>query len=374
MRRACRFIDKVQIENSAKSLCLDSKAITEIDSLLRSGIGDTGRLNHIKSMLEDGRTLYNSDRMYLEALRSKVADSKIGHDDKFKDAAYKMSEEVVAPKEDSSDEVAPKEDSSEEVVVAKEDRSEETIHVKPPKTGIPDAKGDRNIVIINQPRQSSAAWYLLPIFFAIIGGAISYACLRRQDPSRARKTLILGTILSVIPILLLVVIAVFLYEEFGDAGGPVIDMSDDQIRQSALVVPYESLMEESQRYEGEIIMYEGDIVQTVDNFHSYVLRVKVSNELLESNAIWSNFSWNRWPGPAAFIWESNSIWSNFSPTTEEERQWLSDLEHTNSPFDQDPDRVRIWGSFIGLREYDTLFGVKMTVPEVYVHILERIDP
>jgi len=38
-------------------------------------------------------------------------------------------------------------------------------------------------------------WYLLPIFFNIIGGVIAYYVLRKDDRVKAKKTLILGIIL-----------------------------------------------------------------------------------------------------------------------------------------------------------------------------------
>ena len=192
----------------------------------------------------------------------------------------------------------------------------------------------------------------MPVFLSIIGGVISYLCLRKQDPPRARKTLIVGAVLSVIPIVVLAGISGFVYDALEDTKVSVTDMTDDQIRQNALAVPHASLMEDAERYRGEIIQYEGDIVQVMDNFNSYMLRVEVSDELLESN----------------------SIWSNFDPGTDEERQWVAGIEKKHDPFGQDPDTVRIWGMFTGLRDYDTIIGTALTVPEVDVYLLERVQP
>lgn len=214
---------------------------------------------------------------------------------------------------------------------------------------VPGAAKDKNIIIINQPRQSSAAWYLLPVFFLIIGGAISYFCLRKQDPPRARKTLIVGAALSVIPIVLLAVISGVVYEEFEGSRVSETDMTDAQIKQSALEVPYASLMEESERYEGEIVHYEGGVVQVVDNFGSYALRVEVYNALFESD----------------------TIWSNYDPNTDEDKEWVENLRRTLDPFG-DAERVEVWGVFTGLREYETLIRTINTVPEVDVFILEKI--
>ncbi len=46
-------------------------------------------------------------------------------------------------------------------------------------------------------RNASAAWYLLPIFFGIIGSVIMWLALRNEDPRKAKKGLILGIVLTV---------------------------------------------------------------------------------------------------------------------------------------------------------------------------------
>lgn len=47
-------------------------------------------------------------------------------------------------------------------------------------------------------RNASAAWYLLPIFFGIIGSVIMWLALRNEDPRKAKKGLILGIILTAV--------------------------------------------------------------------------------------------------------------------------------------------------------------------------------
>ena len=301
---------------------LDSEKIADIDALLQLGIGDEGRLYHMKTVLKQDRQLYNSDSKYLAGLKQRLVENSVHQDTKnHNETATRVSEDIKEkPKED-----VPSVSSSDDVL-------------------------EKNIVIINQPRQSSAAWYLLPVFFSIIGGAISYLCLRKQDPPRARKTLILGALLSILPILMLVGILGIVHESFEDTKVSVPEMTDEQIRQNALVVPYDSLLAESQRYQGEIIQYEGDVVQVMDNFNSYMLRVEVSDEL--------------------FV--TNSVWSNFVPDTDEQSMWVQDIEKKHDPFGQDPDRVKIWGLFTGLKDYDTLLGSTVTVPEVDVYLLEKI--
>ena len=45
-------------------------------------------------------------------------------------------------------------------------------------------------------------WYLVPIFFGLIGGIIAYFAIRRDDPQKAKKCLYLGIILTAINVIL----------------------------------------------------------------------------------------------------------------------------------------------------------------------------
>ena len=51
-------------------------------------------------------------------------------------------------------------------------------------------------------KQRSNWWYLLPIFFGIIGGIIAYFALRRDDREKAKKCIYLGLILLAVGIIL----------------------------------------------------------------------------------------------------------------------------------------------------------------------------
>ena len=51
-------------------------------------------------------------------------------------------------------------------------------------------------------RSRSGFWYVLPIFGGIIGGIISWLAIRYDDPKKARNCLILGAVLTAIPIIL----------------------------------------------------------------------------------------------------------------------------------------------------------------------------
>jgi len=45
-------------------------------------------------------------------------------------------------------------------------------------------------------------WFLLPIFFGIIGGVIAFFILRNDDPKKAKNCFFLGIVLGVIGIVL----------------------------------------------------------------------------------------------------------------------------------------------------------------------------
>ena len=50
----------------------------------------------------------------------------------------------------------------------------------------------------------SPLWYELPLLFQIIGGIISFLLIRNDDPVKAKRCLILGIILTAIPLLVIV--------------------------------------------------------------------------------------------------------------------------------------------------------------------------
>jgi len=50
----------------------------------------------------------------------------------------------------------------------------------------------------NEIKNHSDAWYILPIFFTIIGGIIAYYVIKDDDPKKAKNCLVLGILLTVI--------------------------------------------------------------------------------------------------------------------------------------------------------------------------------
>ena len=54
-------------------------------------------------------------------------------------------------------------------------------------------------------RRRSSLWFLLPIFFNIIGGVIAYFIIKDDDPRKAKNCLLLGIILTAISHTIIVV-------------------------------------------------------------------------------------------------------------------------------------------------------------------------
>ena len=53
----------------------------------------------------------------------------------------------------------------------------------------------------------SNTWFLLPIFFGMIGGIIAFFILRKDDPQKARNCLYVGIVFMIIGIMLNIAIA-----------------------------------------------------------------------------------------------------------------------------------------------------------------------
>ena len=56
-------------------------------------------------------------------------------------------------------------------------------------------------------KRRSNWWYLLPIFFGIIGGIIAYFAIRKDDREKAKKCIYLGLILLAVGIIVEIAIA-----------------------------------------------------------------------------------------------------------------------------------------------------------------------
>ncbi|MBC8502086.1 MAG: zinc ribbon domain-containing protein [Nitrosopumilus sp.] len=189
-----------------------SSLLEDVNELLKSNKGDLGRLQHIKDTLENHKTLYVSDRKYLTELSKKYLEKKI-------------------PKTNTTKERLRSSDKSEEMLYAENEntsrRNEEYLETGNKSTNKIFCTGCGNqleestqfctscgksvntntqtystsVQQFSQPSTASAAWYLLPILLGLIGGIIAWIAIRNRDSKRARNCLVVGIVISIIPII-----------------------------------------------------------------------------------------------------------------------------------------------------------------------------
>jgi len=224
--------------------------LDDVNKLLSKNHGDESRLLHIKETIEKNKILYVSDRKYLTNLSKRHLNQKnpevkkqvfLKYSQKSESELYSENENVV--NENVVNENVVNENVVNENVVNENVVNENTIINENTEINLDDHDIQGNNSFCNncgskilentqfctecgsslepppqtnsstqsqypiQGGKPSAAWYLLPIFFSVIGGIISWACIRDRDPRMAKNNLILGILLTVIPIIIGVVLA-----------------------------------------------------------------------------------------------------------------------------------------------------------------------
>ena len=275
--------------------------------LQEAKIGDQGRLAYIMERIENGRTIYNSDEQYVRQ--------------KFR----QLREEITSEPGDEPEQL---------------DLPQDEVTSPPPGPEPPVSRKAGNEM------RPSKAWYILPIFLGMLGGVIAYARLRKRSRGMAYKTLGLGTGLTAL------FFALILTAGISDTN-PDPKYSHEEIKRIAVTIPYESLVDQSGIHAGEAVRYDGTVVQVQKQQFGdeYILRVGITKEKFAATDI---------------------ILLKYTPVSDEETAWLDKAENELKPFMEDnQERVTFWGISKGLSEYDTVFGQKVTIPEVDVILLER---
>lgn len=70
-----------------------------------------------------------------------------------------------------------------------------------------DFKDNNNTVT----RTRSDLWYVLPIFGGLIGGLISWFAIKYDDPRKGKNCLLLGIILTAIPVVLIAIMSLLIF-------------------------------------------------------------------------------------------------------------------------------------------------------------------
>ena len=63
-------------------------------------------------------------------------------------------------------------------------------------------------------KSPSKAWYLLPIFFGLLGGIVMYFIVREDNKQMAKNGLILSVILTVVGIIIVILMNVIMFSTF----------------------------------------------------------------------------------------------------------------------------------------------------------------
>ena len=278
-----------------------------IRDLQDSKLGDQGRLAYVMDRIEKGRPIYDSDEQYVR--------------EKFR----QLREEITRESEETPD--------------VPQDR------VAPPEPQPSVAPKDK----------PSKAWYVLSIFLGLLGGVIAFVALRKRNRGMAYKNLGVGV--GITMILPMLVLGTYIAEggSFTDMfdSKPVPEYTDEEVRKQAVTVPYQSLMDQPEIHEGEMVYYKGELVQAQQQlFDEYTLRVKIAQD---------------------GFFESDVIWVNYTPTLDEEKTWLDKVEVESNKIERETEVIEFWGISKGLKEYTARLGNKITVPEVDGILIERLD-
>jgi len=195
--------------------------LDDVNELLSKKYGDTSRLLHIKETIEKNKILYTSDRKFLNGLCKTHLGQKnpeikkqehVENSKKLDDQLYSVNENTIGNDESNLDMYKIQESNSfcnncgskilektqfcTECGNSLDNLSQTNISTTPQSYPQYSRQGGK----------PSAAWWLLPIFFSIIGGIIAWACIRDRDPRMAKNNLILGIILTVLPIIVTLII------------------------------------------------------------------------------------------------------------------------------------------------------------------------
>ena len=297
-----------------------------IRDLQDAKIGDPGRLAYIMERIQRDLPIYNSDEQYVQK--------------KF----MQLREEITHESEDIPD-------------------------VPPDSMVPPDPQQQQPSSLRNDKDHPSKAWYILPIILGVLGGLIAYVKLRKRNRGMSYKTLGLGTgitILFLMPMLASDVLDMDSTEQSikvetkenadlkADHKPNSSQNANEDIKRQAVIIPYKSLMEKNEIYAGEIVRYEGTVIQVREPLltNNYILRMGLTQEKFGVEDI---------------------VWLNYKPTSDEEKMWLETIGVVNPFSNTAKEKILIWGVLKGLKTYNGLLGSNITIPEIDVIILERIQ-
>lgn len=209
--------------------------LDDVNELIKLGKGDSNRLVHIKNSLEEKKTLFISDRKYVEDLISKYLIKKdIENTNKHNSTIVPSYE----PKFCGECGTSLPNDVSFCVECGLPIKELKTLSHTIQKRNI-DFESNESRLDEIKVEKPSKMWYFVPFFLLIIGGLIMEAKCKNRDEVMARNGLIFGIVWTVIVVVFwLAVIAVM-----------IGNIANDQVTESGIVIP--SYFDETPYYDEE---------------------------------------------------------------------------------------------------------------------------
>ena len=205
---------------------MDEDTLKSIEKLIDSNIGDKGRLEHIKESISQGKTLYNSDKKYLDSLLStrteSIPDEKIEDtsDDEIPIDLEKLRKSQPKPKYETKP-------IKFGVSYSNSGRGSAKIHMRSCRhvqkssqegnikwsyfSNYPDAKNFAQTKSTSQSygwkyaecclnghiRRTTTGAIFLTLFFGIIGALIGWYITKNYHPTGSKVILSVGTLITI---------------------------------------------------------------------------------------------------------------------------------------------------------------------------------
>lgn len=143
--------------------------------------------------------------------------------------------------------------------------------------------------------------------------------------------------------ILLVVVVVFLSRDTQQTGTPDDTIPLDEYKAQCVVVSYDDLARETEKYVGTKVHLTGEVVQVIEEGANMIYRINVTK--------------------TEFGFYEDTIWVNYSLKPGEKRILENDI-------------VELWGEVKGRRTYTAVLGQKITIPEInarHIEVLGKKD-
>jgi len=301
--------------------------LDQVNILIKMNVGDPYRLQHIKLMLKQKRTVYGSDRAYLdhlihdyiEEVKTQKNLAKIRGEDPF---------------EDQLDEKNSDEDEDEDELV-------ELDHIYCWKCGKSIPVNSKFCLVcgadIKKPDVQENIVDKVPDKTIIEN--LSEESPKKIKKKRSWKKKIGIGIGTIIVLFFGLVILSSIALETSETELKNLDLSPQEIQRQAITgITFDQLMRDNEEYVDKILLLEGEITQAQNVYgDKYVLRISITKENLAFGT----------------IYYSDPVWVNYAG----ERILQGD-------------KVQFYGQVQGIKEYTAVLGNSIEIPELNSLILE----